>query len=51
MLARVFNQDSMNLPNVQIGLEAAQHEHLVLARYQESKIRLFHHILDEYIKR
>lgn len=51
MLGRVFNQDSMNLPNVQLGLEATQNEHLVLARYQETKIRLFHHILDDYINR
>ncbi len=51
MLARVFNQDTTNLPNVQLGLEASQHKNVVFARYQETKIRLFHHLLDEYISR
>lgn len=49
MLARVFNQDTMNLPNVQIGLEAAQNEEIVFARYQETKIRHFHHLLEKYL--
>ena len=49
MLARVFNQDSMNLPNVQIGLEAAQNTEVVFARYQETKIRHFHHLLNQYV--
>ena len=45
VLAKVFQQDSFNLPNVQIGLEAAQYEEVVLANYQEAKIRHFHHLL------
>ena len=49
MLARVFNQDSMNLPNVQIGLEAAQNKEVVFSRYQETKIRHFHHLLNQYV--
>ena len=49
MLSRVFNQDSTNLPSVQIGLEAAAHEEVVYARYQETKIRHFHYLLDKYI--
>jgi hypothetical protein len=49
MLARVFNQDSMNLPNVQIGLEAAQNTEVVFSRYQETKIRHFHHLLNQYV--
>jgi hypothetical protein len=49
MLARVFNQDSMNLPNVQIGLEAAQNKEVSFARYQETKIRHFHHLLNQYV--
>ncbi|MFT6750337.1 MAG: phenylpropionate dioxygenase-like ring-hydroxylating dioxygenase large terminal subunit [Candidatus Azotimanducaceae bacterium] len=49
MLARVFNQDSMNIPNVQIGLHATQAESPVFARYQESKIRHFHYLLDQWI--
>jgi hypothetical protein len=51
MLARVFNQDSMNLPNVQIGLEAAQNTEVVFSRYQETKIRHFHHLLNQYVNR
>jgi hypothetical protein len=49
MLARVFNQDSFNLPKVQIGL-ASLRKDITLANYQETKIRHFHHILDKYIQ-
>ncbi len=47
MLAHVFNQDSMNLPSVQTGLEAAQHDEVTFARYQDTKVRRFHHLLDQ----
>lgn len=45
LLARVFQQDSFNLPAVQQGLEtmAARGGSLTLTRYQELKIRHFHH--------
>jgi len=49
MLARVFMQDTFNLPKVQIGLMAAQYDSIVLANYQETKIRHFHHTLEGYI--
>lgn len=49
MLARVFNQDSMNLPHVQTGLEAMQTEEVVFARYQETKLRHFHYLLDNWV--
>ncbi len=49
LLARVFTQDTFNLPKVQIGLEAAQYDEIVLARYQETKIRHFHHLLSRWI--
>ena len=49
MLARVFNQDSFNLPKVQVGL-ASLRKDITLANYQETKIRHFHHILDQYIQ-
>lgn len=49
MLAKVFQQDSFNLPHVQTGLEAAQYDEVVLARYQETKLRHFHHILAQWI--
>ncbi len=44
MLARVFNQDSYNLPKVQRGL-ASLRKDVTLANYQETKIRHFHHLL------
>jgi phenylpropionate dioxygenase-like ring-hydroxylating dioxygenase large terminal subunit len=49
VLAKVFTQDTFNLPHVQTGLEAAQYDEVVLARYQETKIRHFHHLLSQWI--
>lgn len=49
MLAKVFQQDTFNLPNVQRGLLAAPYDEIVLARYQESKIRHFHHLLSQWV--
>jgi phenylpropionate dioxygenase-like ring-hydroxylating dioxygenase large terminal subunit len=50
-LARVFNQDTANLGRVQAGLESAAHDVVTLARYQETKIRHFHALLDRWIAR
>jgi phenylpropionate dioxygenase-like ring-hydroxylating dioxygenase large terminal subunit len=50
MLARVFNQDSFNLPKVQRGLHSLQKD-ITLANYQETKIRHFHHLLSQYVER
>lgn len=47
--ARVFDQDSYNLPRVQQGLKSMQRSHVVMARYQESKIRHQHHLLNRWI--
>ena len=49
MLARIFNQDCFNLPQVQRGLEAAQFDSVVLARYQETKIRHHHTLLERCV--
>ena len=49
VLAKVFTQDTFNLPHVQTGLEAAQYDEIVLARYQETKIRHFHHLLSKWV--
>jgi nitrite reductase/ring-hydroxylating ferredoxin subunit len=49
LLAKVFTQDTFNLPQVQLGLQAAQYDDVVLANYQETKIRHFHHLLKRYI--
>ncbi len=48
MLAKVFTQDTFNLPQVQKGLEAAQFEEVVFANYQETKIRHFHDLLSQW---
>ncbi|MDP6376290.1 MAG: SRPBCC family protein [Pseudomonadales bacterium] len=47
MLTKVFTQDTVNLPNVQRGLQASQFDEVVLANYQETKIRRFHQLLGE----
>ncbi|MFU8816251.1 MAG: aromatic ring-hydroxylating oxygenase subunit alpha [Pseudomonadales bacterium] len=49
MLAKVFTQDTFNLPNVQRGLAAAQFDEVVFARYQETKLRHFHHLLSKWL--
>ncbi len=49
MLAKVFQQDTYNLPQVQSGLAAAQYDEVVLANYQESKIRHFHTLLEKWM--
>jgi hypothetical protein len=48
-LAKLFAQDSHNLPRVQQGLEAAQHSHVTFAHYQETKIRHFHTLLEKLL--
>jgi nitrite reductase/ring-hydroxylating ferredoxin subunit len=48
MLARVFNQDSFNLPKVQRGLASLQKD-VTLASYQETKLRHFHRLLGRYV--
>ena len=50
MLARVFNQDSFNLPKVQKGL-ASLRKDITLANYQETKIRHFHWLLGQWTSR
>ena len=49
VLAKVFTQDTFNLPNVQRGLQAAQFDEVVFARYQETKLRHFHHLLSQHL--
>ena len=50
VLAKVFTQDVFNLPKVQLGLEGAQFDEVVLANYQETKIRHFHTLLANYVR-
>jgi phenylpropionate dioxygenase-like ring-hydroxylating dioxygenase large terminal subunit len=51
LLTRVFNQDVYNLPKVQEGLESGALDHVVFARYQETKIRCIHAELMRWIER
>lgn len=48
-LANVFMQDTFNLARVQDGLEAAAHDEVTFAAYQETKIRHFHQLLERRI--
>jgi hypothetical protein len=48
-LASVFQQDTFNLAKVQAGLRGASHTHVTLGRYQETKIRHFHALLEKYL--
>lgn len=50
-LARVFNQDTFNLPKVQLGLKATAKKTVTLAEYQETKIRHFHWLYDRWLAR
>lgn len=47
--ARVFDQDAFNMPHVQTGLKTTKATKVALARYQESKIRHIHHLLEQRI--
>ena len=49
-LARVFNQDTFNLPKVQRGLMTMQKPGVTLSLYQETKIRHFHRMLEEQLE-
>lgn len=48
-LARIFDQDGANLPQVQRGLKASRKGTVTLANYQEVRIRHFHQTLDKYL--
>jgi nitrite reductase/ring-hydroxylating ferredoxin subunit len=48
-LARVFNQDTYNLPKVQRGLHATVKPGVTLANYQETKIRHLHRLLERWL--
>jgi phenylpropionate dioxygenase-like ring-hydroxylating dioxygenase large terminal subunit len=50
MLAKVFMQDSFNMPMVQKGLETTVKPGVTLANYQESKVRWFHQQLDQWLE-
>ncbi len=47
--ARVFDQDSFNMPKVQVGMKNLKRKTVAMSRYQESKIRHQHHLLAKWI--
>lgn len=49
MLAKVFDQDTFNMANVQRGLETTFKPGITLGNYQESKIRWLHDRLGEWV--
>jgi nitrite reductase/ring-hydroxylating ferredoxin subunit len=49
LLAKVFQQDSYNMPRVQQGLETTAKPGVTLGNYQESKLRWLHHLLTEWV--
>lgn len=48
-LAKIFQQDSLNLPRVQRGVRMLEGQEVVFADYNESKIRHFHAKLGQLI--
>jgi len=51
MLAKVFNQDVHNMPEVQAGLKTMKQPYVMFADYGETKPRHFHKLLDEWIEK
>ncbi len=49
-LARVFNQDTFNLPKLQLGLKTMAKPGVTLSLYQETKIRHFHRLLERQLE-
>lgn len=48
--AKIFQQDSINLPQVQRGLKAMGDDEIVFANYNETKIRHFWHHLYQWLE-
>lgn len=47
----ILQQDAVNLKYMQDGLKANASGEMVLARYQESRIRHYHQVIDDYLVR
>ncbi|GMG88380.1 aromatic ring-hydroxylating oxygenase subunit alpha [Biformimicrobium ophioploci] len=48
-LGTIFDQDLVNMPMVQKGMENVESGELILANYHEVRIRHFHQTIDKYI--
>jgi phenylpropionate dioxygenase-like ring-hydroxylating dioxygenase large terminal subunit len=51
VLAKVFEQDTFNMKQVQRGLETTRKRGVTLTSYQESKVRWLNHKLDQWLAR
>ena len=51
LLGPVFDQDYFNLPYLQEGLHTTRKPGITLANYQESRIRHFHRLLEQWLER
>lgn len=49
-LGRIFDQDTKNLRRIQQGLKASRKPGITLSRYQESRIRHFHQMLERQLR-
>lgn len=49
MLAKVFNQDVVNLPYVQKGLKTMKQPYVIFGDYGETKPRHFHMLYDQWV--
>jgi hypothetical protein len=50
VLAKVFEQDTFNMCNIQLGLETTFKPGITLANYQESKVRWLHDLLGRWVE-
>ena len=50
LLAKVFDQDLANLPEVQKGLKSSFNKQVNFGSYQESRIRHFAQTLEKYLE-
>jgi len=51
MLTKVFNQDIVNMPEVQRGLKMLKNPEVIYANYGETKVRHFQELLTEWVER
>lgn len=49
-LGPLFDQDMVNMPRVQEGMESLPRGSITLSAYQESRIRHYHQLLEEFLK-
>jgi phenylpropionate dioxygenase-like ring-hydroxylating dioxygenase large terminal subunit len=51
MLTKVFNQDIVNMPEVQRGLKMLKNPEVIFANYGETKVRHFQELLTRWVER